>query len=116
MHWTLDAENKLVREPDVMAWARWFEAANNREGETFRRSVARDELDGVWMVSTVFLGIDHRFGDDGPALVFETMIFWPDDPLNNWCERWATWGEAEAGHREIVARLRADDRAWFDER
>jgi hypothetical protein len=54
-------------------------------------------------VSTVFLGIDHRFqhkaGDGGP-LVFETMIF--GGVHDGYQERYVSWREAEAGHRQAV--------------
>jgi predicted cobalt transporter CbtA len=50
-------------------------------------------------VSTVWIGIDHRFGDDGPPLIFETMVF---NRAEGWgeldCERYSTEAEAVAGH------------------
>lgn len=52
-------------------WSTWFENA----GEV--RVVARDELPDGHTVSTVFLGIDHNFGDTGPPILFETMVFRP---------------------------------------
>lgn len=33
---------------------------------------------GDYWLSTVWLGIDHSFGDEGGPIVFETMIFRPD--------------------------------------
>ena len=86
---------KPVRVDDVLDWARWLEAADN-EG----RRVALAEFDGV-MVSTVFLGINHRFLSDGPPLIFETMVFGgaPEDRVQR---RYSTWEEAERGHEEIV--------------
>jgi hypothetical protein len=69
--------------------------------------VARDLVDrgedgtGEVVVSTVFLGLDHNFSMVGPPLLFETMVF--GGPLNGECRRYATWVEAEAGHREVVA-------------
>lgn len=38
--------------------------------------VAFTELAEGCEVSTVFLGLDHRFSDEGPPLVFESMAFW----------------------------------------
>jgi hypothetical protein len=68
-------------------------------GNQFRddkaRRVAYDE-DGKTSVSTVFLGIDHRHGGDGPPLLFETMIFKDGDEA--YCMRYETWERAEAGH------------------
>lgn len=38
------------------------------------RRVAETEVGPYW-VSTVWLGLDHRFGGDGPPIIFETMVF-----------------------------------------
>ena len=46
-------------------WGRWFHAAQRR--------VALTRV-GPYCVSTVFLGIDHQWGD-GPPLLFETMVY-----------------------------------------
>lgn len=95
-------------------------------------SVARDTV-GVYLVSTVWLGLDHSFGDSKPVL-FETMVFnksmpKPPCPPSNtdfyskefqeWleeypdqtsasdveCERYHTEDEALAGHRKMVERV-----------
>ena len=66
----------------------------------------------LW-VSTVFLGIDHNFENEGSPLLFETMIFEcaPDGAVLDWselyCRRYATVGEARTGHSQIVALLKA---------
>ena len=76
---------------DVRTWAKWFETAN--------RHVAKNQI-GAVRVSTVFLGLDHSF-DEGPPLLFETMIFGGTHDEEQW--RYATWDEAVAGHRKAVA-------------
>jgi hypothetical protein len=81
---------------DVVEWGKFFETA--------ARQVARDEIGDV-TVSTVFLGLDHRFMDDGPPVLFETMIF--GGVHNEYQERYCTWDEAEAGHAQAVALVRA---------
>jgi hypothetical protein len=61
---------------------------------------------GPYVVSTVFLCIDHNFGRGGPVL-FETMI-WSEKRIeadheffeHQW--RYRTWAEALAGHNAIV--------------
>lgn len=58
---------------------------------------------GPFFVSTVFLGIDHRFGTDGPPILFETMIFRGESMSEEYQTRYATWNEAEAGHKVAVA-------------
>ncbi len=60
--------------------------------------VGRDTLHGS-EVSTVFLGLDHSWGS-GPPLVFETMIF--GGPNDQYQERYATYEEAEAGHKRAM--------------
>lgn len=58
------------------------------------------------MVSTVFLGLDHSFRDHGPPILFETLVF--NGPLRDEMERYATWDEADAGHKAMVERVRAE--------
>ena len=85
---------KVIREPDLIKWANWFETAN--------RHVAKDEIDGV-SISTVFLGLDHGFGD-GPPILFETMVFGGE--LDQEQERYATFEQAEKGHKLMVERIK----------
>lgn len=54
-------------------------------------------------VSTVHLGLDHRYGD-GPPLIFETMIFGGEHDQD--CRRYATEEDAMRGHLEALSRLR----------
>jgi hypothetical protein len=76
---------------DVSTFSRWFENAD--------RQVCVDIIDGV-RVSTVFLGLDHRWSE-GPPLLFETMIFGGEhDQYQN---RYSTWAEAVEGHAKALA-------------
>lgn len=68
--------------------------------------VALDMIGGV-DISTVFLGIDHRFGGGGPPILFETMIF-GGGPHDENCERYCTWDEAVAGHARWCAKIRSE--------
>lgn len=94
--------HEVVPCEDVQGWAEGFE---DRES----RKVARTVVDGH-LVSTVFLGVNHRLGDDGPPLVFETMVFKlngdPEYEHTDWlelyCDRYSTWGEAVAGHDRAI--------------
>jgi hypothetical protein len=68
-------------------------------------------------ISTIFLGLDHNFGDRGDPLLFETMVFLPDgDSVSQ--VRYFTYGEAEAGHKELVELVKkqvdATDRIALD--
>ncbi len=71
-----------------------------------------DENDSWWRrktnvgeaeVSTVWLGINHNWGD-GPPLIWETMIFGGEYNEYQW--RWASQADALTGHEHIVAMLR----------
>ena len=77
-----------------LEWTRLFE-------DLPARQVARTDLDGGVYVSTVWLGLDHRFGGDGPPLIYETMIF--GGPHDEWCWRWPNRDAALAGHDQAVA-------------
>lgn len=83
-------------EPDVLTWARWFEDFENRVVE--KTFVMGHE------VSTVFLGLNHRFGEGEPIL-YETMIFGPNYQDREFQERFCTLGEAKQRHFEIVGIL-----------
>ena len=110
VHWYLDEQRQLVSTTDIMVWAQHFEHD--------RRRVAETKTELFW-ISTVFLGVDHQFGD-GPPLLFETMIFERTkttkmgpilEDLENEQWRYATWDDAEAGHHSTVRkvqRLEAD--------
>jgi hypothetical protein len=56
-------------------------------------------------VSTVFLGLDHRFGTEGPPILFETMIFCSNKDVDGYQMRCSTWEEAERMHRVALAVL-----------
>ena len=56
---------------DLMDWAQRLE---DREYSV----VAQHWIRG-WMVSTVWLGLDHNFAFGGPPVIFETMVFPPGD-------------------------------------
>ena len=55
---------------------------------------------GPLRVSTIFLGIDHNWGFEGPPVLFETMSFFGGASL--WQSRCCTWMEAEAQHKRAV--------------
>lgn len=84
---------------DLDKWIEWWKQVGN-EG----RIVAQDQVGDV-LVSTVFLAINHQFRPHGPPLIFETMVF--GGPLDQEQRRYSTWEEAEAGHKEILAAVKA---------
>lgn len=72
-------------------------------GEPDPWRVARDEV-GEWNVSTVFLGVDHQFGN-GPPVLWETMVFGPE-PWSDWQDRYTSRADAEVGHARVVEMIR----------
>lgn len=92
---------------DAIAWAERFHNANRR--------VAYTDITESIHVSTVFLGVDHQYCDDGPPLLFETMIFWANGPLDLDQERYSTWHQAEQGHQHMVDKVRAQLAVLRDE-
>lgn len=67
-----------------------------------RRVLAQIDLgDGLIRVSTIFLGLDHRFYGRGPPLLFETMTFGAD-PTARIHARTSTYAEAWQQHRAAV--------------
>ena len=88
--------HKAVPEPALMIWAQWMEKAD--------RHVAKTVIGDV-EISTVFLGQDHSFGDDGP-LLFETMAFGGEHDQEE--ERYATWEQAEKGHKRWVEMINSE--------
>jgi hypothetical protein len=67
------------------------------------RHIARTQIGDV-EVSTVWLGLNHRFLGDGAPLIFETMIF--GGPHDQWQWRYPTREAALAGHDQAVALVR----------
>lgn len=59
----------------------------------------------AYSVSTVWLGLDHRFGD-GPPLIFETMVF-ATSTRDELTRRYSTEQEAREGHAEVVTLVAA---------
>src|SRR5215469_5778666 len=104
---------------NLLEWGEWLETADRRVDETFI---------GKYRVSTVFLGLDHRFGKGKPIL-FETMIFLADaqrregeslddwskrtnllnegDPLVEYQTRSSDWLEAERDHETACLAVEA---------
>ena len=81
---------------EMMDWARALESVD--------RQIGNDTIDGQH-VSTVWLGLSRNlYGDDGPPLIFETMIF--GGPHDQYCDRYSTEEAALAGHNRTVEALR----------
>lgn len=84
---------------DVDTWSKLF---GDRKYRRIKKTVLPD---GTW-VSTVWLGLDHSFDEEGGPLIFETMVF-PEEGsfLEEECHRYETEKEALDNHKKIVKRL-----------
>lgn len=95
MYYILD-ENNNPKKAELLEWAKW-------SGQVDVRKIKFDSFEngtGKINVSTVFLGLDHNFDDNGPPLVFETMIF--GGIHDQYQDRYSTIEEALAGHETAV--------------
>ncbi len=81
----------------MQEWGQWWEKTD--------RTVAKTKIRKV-LVSTVFLGLNHQWGDD-PPLLFETLVF--GGIFDGEMERYSTLDEAKAGHEAMVERIRAEN-------
>ena len=81
-----------VMTTDVIKWGIEFEK---------NRLVQQTKIGDI-LVSTVFLGLNHRFREIAtlPPILFETMIF--GGVADDFQERYETWEQAEAGHKKAV--------------
>ena len=98
-HYILNAAGDPVPCDDLLTWAQWFETVDNRR-------IAQDRNEGPGSpdvrVSTVFLGLDHQWGN-GPPVLWETMVFGgPHDGLQ---ERYTSRAAALQGHQDICRQV-----------
>lgn len=96
-HFILDANHNPVA-VDLITWANWFEERTRRVQQ------ATCAASTSW-VSTVFLGLDHRFVSDGPPILFETMVF--GGAMDGYQDRYCTWKEASLYHDLVVGQVEA---------
>jgi len=89
--------HRAVPCPDLETWGRWMGTTDR----VVARTTVREEIE----VSTVFIGLDHQFGNGSP-LLFETMVFRNGDGQD--MDRYSTWDEAIDGHQRMVARVQAE--------
>jgi len=89
-------EPKIIT--DLMEWGKWMGSAN--------RHVA-DEMIGESRISTIFLGLDHAWGDSSP-LVWETLVFGGrDDGEMERCG--GSRKNAEEMHKRMVEKIKAEE-------
>jgi hypothetical protein len=93
-HYIWDKRTNETPAVTLDEWGAWIQ-------DNSRDKHVGDEFVDKYRVSTVFLGLDHRFGGEGPPLIWETMVFSPGGS-DDYCERYATYEEALAGHHKAI--------------
>lgn len=71
------------------------------------RRVALDHV-GPYLVSTVWIGMPLNLGMSGPPLIFETMVFAAEEPLDELTVRYSTEELAQSGHQSTVTLVRTE--------
>lgn len=72
------------------------------------KRVADSKLKNGKRVSTVWLGLDHGYGE-GKPLIFETMVFPKDGSFSELeCERYSTEEDAKKGRERLVEKWEHD--------
>jgi len=99
-HWILTAQGEPQQVDDVMVWARWFQAADRHLAQDMHEGEGAERV----RVSTVFLGLDHRFGSLGPPILWETLVF--GGALDGESERYSSREDAYLGHLAMCERVR----------
>lgn len=121
-HYILDEDNNPVEVKDVLEWVNWLE--ENCE----KRIVAQAETEN-YLVSTIFLGLDHSFKKDAEPedlILFETMTFHKEpseiklpggrttkihksvDEYEWSSDRCRTYAEAVKMHQHILERVKKE--------
>ncbi len=95
--YVLDAQHQPVKCDDIRQWGEFLKTSP-------LRVIGRDTSGDV-TVSTVFLGLDHRFTNTGEPVLWETMVF--GGPEDGWQERYTSHDAALAGHQRAVVLARA---------
>jgi hypothetical protein len=99
-NYILNAQGEPELCQDLMTWARWYE-------ENTKARVVKQEWVANIRVSTVFLGIDHRWDPKGAPILWETMCFSNNKRADNFGGRCAGGREqAEAMHWEVVEEVK----------
>lgn len=89
--------DKTITPCSTLEWSEQLESMMAND----TKHVAKDDVNDCW-ISTVWLGLDHQYIDDGPPHIYETMIKKTGDGWLNYQERYSTWDEAVEGHKRAV--------------
>ncbi len=101
MWYSLDKNYQPVKAPDILedidgfaAYSKWLD-----KNKVLSRNVLET---GEW-VSTVFLGLDHSFHEDGlDPILWETMVFKSRESYDSiYTRRYNNYEDARFGHERI---------------
>ncbi len=96
-YWVLDKGGEPKQAKNLHEWGRFLNTDLSR--------VVKQEMVGRVRVSTIFLSLDHNWGD-GPPILWETMVF--GGKFHEFQKRCSGGREqAEAMHAETVAMVRS---------
>ena len=88
----------------------WVALTDKQTEPDYFRVAETTTADGKW-ISTVWIGLNHNFGE-GPPLIFETMVFPNEHDFRELdMDRYATLEEAQQGHRAMVEKWSGVPRA-----
>ena len=102
MYYILDDHGDPVAVDDVITWGLWFEAASKDRRRVVSSDFDESDPAKTIHVSTVFLGLDHQFGD-GPPILWETLVF--GGVLDGEMRRYSSRAAAAAGHQDMCRRV-----------
>ena len=91
-YYLLSPSHELVPTEDLVEWAKAFELS---------RQLISTRI-GEKLVSTIFLGLDHNFGE-GPPELFETMAFDGRESIDE--ARCSTYVEAMEQHLTMCVKI-----------
>ena len=92
--------DKHLEPVTLMAWAYLMDDAS------YKRVAETTLPNGQW-VSTVWVGLDHQFGE-GPPLIFESMVFPNTTEFSELdVQRYHTEAEALAGHAALCEKWKS---------
>jgi len=103
--------HKVILVSNVLEWAMKYSESNRHIAlneisqdctiKELQLQLGWEAADDSFVVSTVFMGINHNFFS-GKPLWFETMVF-PEINGNSFQNRYETWEEAETGHTFTIS-------------
>ena len=93
--WYIERDGHVAPAVDLEEWSVFMNDNKNKR-------VDRTDLPWGGWVSTVFLGIDHSLEEEGPPVLYESMVFADMEMQDMDTERYCTRDEAKAGHEQMV--------------